>query len=349
MAAKPPAGGLLGVLQAALHAGLAEGVKQEAASIAAEYGEGHILSHIARGVSQYQGRKAETLAREHGYDYQSQQAPPHYRQQPPRVEAWQPEPGQPDPFRPALPAAQRPATREQSADELWTAGRTAKSRGDHTQALGYLTGAAEKGHARSMGMLANYYEQGEHVDRSLRKAAIWYHRAAEAGDTREAPDALNRIGGAYQNGQGVTRDLQAAFRLYVIAAKAGNMHAQYNAGWYLWRGYGGQTQDLAEARRLFQLSAAQGYAEAREALSKMDAEAGQGPRQQGGGEPQRPTGRMSGAEARQWLALGQSFTRAELDAAYKRVMLRVHPDAGGNDFLAQKANEAREVLANEAR
>jgi TPR repeat protein len=197
-----------------------------------------------------------------------------------------------------------------------------------------------------MGIVAAYYQEGEHVDRSLRKAALWWQRALQAGETTHAPDRLNVIGHAYQTGKGVTRDLQSAFRLYSIAAKAGNMHAQYNAGWYLWRGYGGQPQDLTEARRLFQLSAAQGYAEAREALAKMDTEAGQGPRHQGGGEQQRPTGngRMTRAQALEILGLQEGASKPEMKAAWVRLMQLNHPDKGGSNYFAKQLNEAREVL-----
>jgi DnaJ-domain-containing protein 1 len=44
------------------------------------------------------------------------------------------------------------------------------------------------------------------------------------------------------------------------------------------------------------------------------------------------------------LGVGASATRAEIDAAYRRLMLRAHPDRGGTTGLAARLNEARDLL-----
>jgi curved DNA-binding protein CbpA len=36
--------------------------------------------------------------------------------------------------------------------------------------------------------------------------------------------------------------------------------------------------------------------------------------------------------------------KAEINAAWKRLMNQVHPDKGGSNFIAKQLNEAREVL-----
>jgi hypothetical protein len=65
--------------------------------------------------------------------------------------------------------------------------------------------------------------------------------------------------------------------------------------------------------------------------------------------PQKPTDQprssgMGRAEAASVLGVGEGATRAEIEAAYRRLMLRVHPDQGGAAGLAAQVNAARSVL-----
>lgn len=55
-------------------------------------------------------------------------------------------------------------------------------------------------------------------------------------------------------------------------------------------------------------------------------------------------GAMSKEEAALILGIEQSATEQEVKAAYKKMMVKLHPDQGGNDYLASKLNEAREVM-----
>jgi hypothetical protein len=57
-----------------------------------------------------------------------------------------------------------------------------------------------------------------------------------------------------------------------------------------------------------------------------------------------PTGRMSPDEARRILGVGEGATRAEIQAAYTRLMRSVHPDKGGTAGLAAQLNAARDRL-----
>ncbi len=53
---------------------------------------------------------------------------------------------------------------------------------------------------------------------------------------------------------------------------------------------------------------------------------------------------MSEAEARSLLGVGPQADRAEIQAAYLRLMQRAHPDRGGTSGLASQLNAARERL-----
>ena len=48
------------------------------------------------------------------------------------------------------------------------------------------------------------------------------------------------------------------------------------------------------------------------------------------------------------LGLDENYTRAALDAAYRRAMKTAHPDLGGNVDDAQALNTAREILMRRA-
>jgi hypothetical protein len=67
----------------------------------------------------------------------------------------------------------------------------------------------------------------------------------------------------------------------------------------------------------------------------------------GGGAGSRPaaaTTAMNREEALAVLGLREGASRDEVIQAHRRLMQRLHPDRGGNDYLAAKLNTAKELL-----
>jgi len=55
---------------------------------------------------------------------------------------------------------------------------------------------------------------------------------------------------------------------------------------------------------------------------------------------------MDVSEALQILGLENDPSNEEITKAYRKIMQQLHPDRGGNQYFAAKANEARQVLLN---
>jgi preprotein translocase subunit Sec63 len=56
---------------------------------------------------------------------------------------------------------------------------------------------------------------------------------------------------------------------------------------------------------------------------------------------------MRAAEARALLGVGEGASGDDIRAAHRRLIARVHPDAGGSQGLATRVNAARDALLEE--
>lgn len=71
------------------------------------------------------------------------------------------------------------------------------------------------------------------------------------------------------------------------------------------------------------------------------------PEWRGGAQAEAPAaseGPMSRAEAARLLGVAETASAEDIKAAHRRLMLKVHPDHGGSDYLAAKINQAKATL-----
>lgn len=93
--------------------------------------------------------------------------------------------------------------------------------------LAATTAQATGGDPAAQNRLGTWYERGTHVKTDLAQAALWYERAARAGNAH----AQNNLGILYLRGAGVPRDRQKATWWYAQAAAQGHGWAQANLAW----------------------------------------------------------------------------------------------------------------------
>ncbi|HEX7677375.1 MAG TPA: tetratricopeptide repeat protein [Thermoanaerobaculia bacterium] len=137
----------------------------------------------------------------------------------------------------------------------------------YSRALYWYEQAAGAGVARAETQLGWMHTRGIGTKLDRSKAAIWFQKAASAGDAR----AQNYLGYAYLRGWGVPVDYLSARHWLEKSAGQNDRVGLYNYAWVHERGLGGP-KDIDLAVALYRRSAALGYAEARNALHRLNHE-----------------------------------------------------------------------------
>jgi len=120
---------------------------------------------------------------------------------------------------------------------------------DRLEGYRYWLIAAELGHAKAMLEVGLRLESGETPSGAdPEAAAVWYAKAAEAGETV----ANAYLGELYEAGSGVPQDLAEAERLYRLAAGKGSYMAMDNLARFLLE----QGRSLDEARQYAEMAVA---------------------------------------------------------------------------------------------
>jgi DnaJ domain len=144
-------------------------------------------------------------------------------------------------------------------------------------------------------------------------------------------------------GQGQSSTVQSAILRMQLDHDSGELQGEVLQGHYTgWR--------LADMS-LEQLQELLAYCQSQDADSVQLLESyltqrfpGQGDFNQGSEPPRPPSGQMERKEALSILGLEEGASDEEIVSAHRKLMQKLHPDRGGNDYLAAKLNQAKDTL-----
>jgi hypothetical protein len=235
---------------------------------------------------------------------------------------------------------QQQAAQIPSGEQCYALGRHADQSRNEGQALQWFELGANQRHLGCINALAACYEQGSGVPANMQQALLLYREAAGAGYISAQSNLAILF---FEAGQ-----LEESAFWARKAAEAGDDDAQYITGYYCEHGKGGVARNLAEARRWYQLSAAQHVQRAIDALAAMDAQSREQAKPASGG-PQPGTGdNIHKRESPEWAAHELSVmldaSREEINLAWRKWVKIAHSDAGGDDHWAADLNLARGIL-----
>ncbi len=114
----------------------------------------------------------------------------------------------------------------QAAVATTAQGVAAFQRGKYEEALKFLVPQAENGDSGAMFALGQMYATGRGVEKDLKKAADYFHKASELGNA----EAQQSFGSALMLGEGVEQDMIEALKWFIVSARKGNKAANVYAG-----------------------------------------------------------------------------------------------------------------------
>ncbi|HWX90958.1 MAG TPA: hypothetical protein VNY75_11660 [Rhizomicrobium sp.] len=135
-----------------------------------------------------------------------------------------------------------------------------------SDAVRFLTQAAEKGQAVAQYRLATLYEHGRGVAADPVQAAHWYETAAAQGNRK----AMHNLAISFADGATGKKDMVEAARWFAKAAALGLSDSQFNLA-VLYETGAGVPQSLADAYKWYAIDAASGDGESRARLDLLQA------------------------------------------------------------------------------
>jgi len=133
-----------------------------------------------------------------------------------------------------------------------------------TDAIKFLTQAAEKGQAVAQYRLGTLYERGQGVTADPVKAAHWYELSANQGNRK----AMHNLAVSYASGAAGKKSMAEAARWFAKAATLGLADSQFNLAVLYERG-DGVPQSLLDAYKWYSIAASAGDTESKQRMGVL--------------------------------------------------------------------------------